>query len=33
MVSVLELMEGGFPSRAQFSELYQMYVAMYTLHM
>lgn len=22
MVSVLELMQGGFPSRAQFSELY-----------
>ena len=24
MVSVLELMQGGFPSRAQFSELYHM---------
>ena len=24
MVSVLELMQGGFPSRAHFSDLYQM---------
>ena len=30
MVSVLELMEGGFPSRTQFSDLYQMYV--YTVY-
>lgn len=25
MVSVLDLMQGGFPSRAPFSELYNMY--------
>jgi len=28
MVAVLDLMQGGFPSRAQFSDVYSMYKAL-----
>ncbi|XP_077972837.1 unconventional myosin-VI-like isoform X3 [Styela clava] len=33
MVSVLDLMQGGFPSRAQFSDLYDMYKKLMPEHM